>query len=76
MQLTDEYYADIPNITSLEEFTIALARNILVRQKDKNFNPQQIDYIDIDTNEDEQLITINFNNIPCENTHGEIVVKS
>lgn len=76
MQLSEQYYDAYPNITSLEEFTVTVARDFLKKQKNSNFNGNNLDYVDVNTDEEEEKISIDLKEIPCYIENGELFVKS
>jgi hypothetical protein len=76
MDIPAAVYPDFPQVTSLEELTLAMARLILSRQKDLNFNPDNKDYISISVDEEEETATVNLENLGCQIDNGNISVEN
>ncbi len=66
----DAGYPEFNQLKTLESLTVALARSVLALQTE--LNPQNFDYVDITTNEDDKTITITWKDVPVD-IQGNVV---
>ncbi len=60
----DAGYPEFNQLTTLESLNIALARSVLALQTASN--PQNFDYVDITTDEDNKTIQVTWKNVPID----------
>lgn len=65
MQILNPYYTDYAPVESVEELFLVFARGLLQLQStDKNSN--KLDYIDISSNEDNKISTVEIRSVPSK----------
>jgi hypothetical protein len=71
-----EKYSDFASITTYEELSIAIARKILDFQQDSELNPNALETITINTNENTDSVTISMTARAKFKTDGSIQLEN